>query len=594
MAESAPEIPGSRSARPGAERGLIAATFLALVWAAAMFPLLSWGLPDRSRDPLLFGGNPPWSPERFNAAAALNHRAQRIGGADTDADPLTNRSQIIDLTATDADRAAILRRYRLFTRQPDEMITLMALQRMKPRQLDFDPRLYQYGGAYIYLVGAMIGVAKIAGFVTITSDVNVYLRAPELFAPFYFIARLVSLAFAVAALVAVYRLGRRAAGIIGGFSAMVVVAMLPVFITGALEAKPHLPSACMLLWATISALDYLRSPRWRYAILLGIQTGLAFGLVLTGLLGVALIIATALCAARGRHMPPAGAGPANHLRRLITSAVLFAAVYAATNPYVIYNAVANPDALRGNLGNSTAMYTGQIERAAAGAARIGQLTIESVGWPVLCAGILGFIAMLRWRPREALLASSTAIAIAAMGVLLGAGKPYEYARFLLLPSISLAICAAVFVRKAIPGRRFFITNAIAMTLLIGFARPFPYLLSFVADATNDRETRRTAAEFIEFNLPDDDAMGVVQEPAPYSIPPLDFSRSRVLLLPATAPDDPAANSLPPWLVLTADDERAFAGAWWLQHYHFVEKWAVADNPARITWANKPVYLFRRD
>ncbi len=75
----------------------------------------------------------------------------RIGGADIAKHILTDRDQPIVLNDTDVKRAEIVRRFRLYSEQPDEMITFRALSRMKPSHLDFDPRFYQYGG----LVGAV-------------------------------------------------------------------------------------------------------------------------------------------------------------------------------------------------------------------------------------------------------------------------------------------------------------------------------------------------------------------------------------------------------------------------------------------------------
>jgi hypothetical protein len=40
------------------------------------------------------------------------------------------------------------------------MITMMSLAKMRPGQGDLDPRLYQYGGLWIYPVGAMLKAAS--------------------------------------------------------------------------------------------------------------------------------------------------------------------------------------------------------------------------------------------------------------------------------------------------------------------------------------------------------------------------------------------------------------------------------------------------
>ena len=300
------------SARP--RWGRYAVWLAALAWFGLMAPLARWGLPSRQADELLFGGAPPWSADRYHTAAALQVRQERSGGADTDLDPLTQRDRIVDLTATAAARAEILRRYRLFSRQPDEMITFMALQRMRPRQFDFDPRLYQYGGAFIYLVGTAIGASATLGITHLSSDPALYLEQPEEFARFYLAARLVTLAFGALLLVAVWKLADRLAGTLAAWVATLLLACTPVFISGVLEAKPHVPSACMILWAALAALDYYDRGRRRDAVRLGLFAGCGFGLVLTGI--VAAAIWPALLIARRRALASeAGRSPAGRLLR---------------------------------------------------------------------------------------------------------------------------------------------------------------------------------------------------------------------------------------------------------------------------------------
>ena len=116
---------------------------LAVLWAVAASSLIGWGLPSARLDPLLFGGDPPWPPERYPARAQAQQLSERSAGADTDLNPLERRDRLIVLTADDTARGEILQRYRLYSRQPDELITFRALQRMRPAAGDLDQRLYQ-------------------------------------------------------------------------------------------------------------------------------------------------------------------------------------------------------------------------------------------------------------------------------------------------------------------------------------------------------------------------------------------------------------------------------------------------------------------
>ena len=551
-----------------------------VLWWAVMFPLVFWGLPSAHNDDLLFGGEQAWSPERYRAEEDLEARRQRAGGADTDLDPLSARAGVVTLTQTDVERAAILRRYRLFTRQPDEMITLMALQRMNPRELDFDPQLYQYGGAYIYMVGAVLEAAKLCGLLTVTSDVGVYLARPELFAWFYVLARLITLAFGALTLAAVARLAGRAGGRRAAWAALLFVACSPVFITGVLEAKPHLPSACLLLWAVLFALDFLAKQRRKDALRLGLSAGGACGLVLTGFAGL-ILWPVAWLAARGR---------AARVRALLAAGVCALVVFVATNPYPIYNALFRPERLSGNLDNSTAMY--RFGGFSAGATRTAQLLLECCGPAALLFGVVGLIQCARRWPRQTALVCAPAAALLVLCLCIGAGKPAEFARFLLLPAITLLLAAAIFIADVVRRRRMW--GICVFVLALALMRTPAYLRSFYLDTRQTHDSRRLAGLYIHGHIPADESIGLLQEPAPYSVPPLDFGHREIRLLPAANPTRHDYLLLPNWIVLTADDETVYHDRWWRSSYRLERTFAGrAWELSRIAWANKPVYVYRR-
>lgn len=590
-----PEPPADRAQRRRQLNRALLVLALA-TWFVAMLPLTFWGLPTSADDDLLFGGQPPWPAERYQSASALESLRSRRGGADADLNPLAERDALTDLTQTEAARAEILRRYRLYSRQPDEMITFRALQRMSLRPLDLDPRLYQYGGAYVYGIGAALALGHVLGVLELSGDAAVYLNEPERFARFYIVARTVSLLFGAAALAGAYALATRAAGRRAGWLAMLLVAMSPVFITQALEAKPHLPSACLLVWAAVFALRWLERRRGRDVLLLGCTAGGALGLVLTG--AVAALYWPAAWLARRRAAGGASLAPrrvdasGGRLRAgPLASTGVAVLIYFVTNPYVFYNAAFDRATLLGNIGNSTAMYS--VRQVSSGAARTFELLFDGTGPLVAGAGLMGF-AWLLWRwPRRTLVASSAGLGMVAICALLGAGKPAEYARFLVLPAMLLAVAAAALLADASRRSAWLATAALALIVLV---QPAPaYLGAFAADAGRETESRRLAALWLREHAGTQDAIGVVQEPAPYSIPPLDFTRRKLVLLPPREPADLEVSALPPWLVYTADDERAYASAWWRRYFRIAYRVPPAGAAlARIAWANKPVFIYERD
>jgi hypothetical protein len=124
-------------------------------------------------------------------------------------------------------------------------------------------------------------------------------------------------------------------------------------------------------------------------------------------------------------------------------------------------------------------------------------------------------------------------------------------------------------------------------------RFYVYIDAFAADARDSSESRRLAAMNLATHMRPSDSIAVIQEPAPYAVPPIDFARRRVVVLPPVRPPELDAALLPEWLVLTSDDSREHAGAWWRDYYTAQHVWTGDFGPARICWASKPAYIYRR-
>ena len=117
---------------------------------------ITWGLPSRDIDKFLFGDSEPWSGERIYRLAGAGEKFSSDRGADVDADPLKRPGDgPVLLTGSDKDVAKIYLRYRLYTYQPDEMITMMALAGMNPRRFDLDDVSKTFNGKKILEVSAL-------------------------------------------------------------------------------------------------------------------------------------------------------------------------------------------------------------------------------------------------------------------------------------------------------------------------------------------------------------------------------------------------------------------------------------------------------
>ena len=245
----------------------LALAAILLLYAVMAAVGITWGLPTVRIDKFLFPDGSPWPGEKIARLASASQKDSAIRGADVDVNPLDLSSQEpINLTATEEDVAAIYLRYRLYTHQPDEMITMMALAGMRPRQLQLDPRLYQYGGLFIYPVGGAIGLCGALGLVHLTSDLTYYLDHPDEFGKFYVIARAYVALWGALGVLLVYAIATRLASFLplspsprlplfrtphmAGLLSALLFTLMPITVCMAHDAKPHLPGAGRVLTAT--------------------------------------------------------------------------------------------------------------------------------------------------------------------------------------------------------------------------------------------------------------------------------------------------------------------------------------------------------
>ncbi|MDB5305504.1 MAG: hypothetical protein JWM97_3053, partial [Phycisphaerales bacterium] len=265
----------------GAHPGRVAIPILIVLAAIVFFTGINWGLPTRAADAFLFGGRQPWSGQQIVALAGGWEEHGDLA-ADAARNPLAGREQVLVLNDTDVKRAEIVRRYRLFSYQPDEMITLRALAGMKPGQGKLDPKLDQYGGLWVYPVGAMLQAAGRLGLVDVRPDVAWYLDHPEAFGRFYVVARFYSALWGLVGVIAVYGIVAR---IVGGWifpaAGVLCFIFMPVVVNAAHEAKPHLAGAVLMLLAAWAAARYVEVGTRRMWVVAGALCGAAVGMVLT-------------------------------------------------------------------------------------------------------------------------------------------------------------------------------------------------------------------------------------------------------------------------------------------------------------------------
>jgi hypothetical protein len=504
---------------------------LVLLTAAWFLAGIRWGLPSRAADQYLFGERTPWTGAEIIALAGTGRDAANRA-ADVDANPL-DRSHTVVVNATDAQRAEIVRRYRLYSYQPDEMQTFMALQKMKPGALDLDPRFYKYGGLWVYPVGAIIKLGSLCKLIDVRADLPFYLDHPEAFARFYVAARLYTVAWALVGVWAVFALARRATGdgLVAAIAALIFAAM-PAVVNSAHEAKPHLPGVVLTLLAVMAAERYVRVGGMRAAALMGLACGAAIGMVPSALPVVLVVPVAAILRAEGWG---------RRMRAVGLAAAVTVVVYVLTNPYVPINALRRPEVLRSHFSNSAGFYhLGGWDALPNAAALLGagmSPLLAVVG--LVAAGVIVFrIARSKGctshRDVIALLLGPPAALGLVQFVAFAGGQPADYGRFALLPDVALALAAVCAVGQGarLSEARLFVLGTILLTTVASGAI---YVAGFVRDS-GSRTTRLEVAEELE-TIRRRGFVGLATpiEPAPFSLPPVDLWKWRIELPPRDNP-----------------------------------------------------------
>jgi hypothetical protein len=475
-------------------------------------PGIGWGLPIRASDQFLFSGTRAWD-GRTIAALAPSSPLGGTRAADVAAHIL-DRSRAQFLNTTDVGRAQIALRYRLYTANPDEMITVRALAGMNPHAGDFDPRLYQYGGLWIYSVAVLIAPLPHPHYEA------AYLDRPELVARFYVVMRLYSAVWGYIAAVFVWRFVRRFRPCPYGtpLVAAVLFLAMPSAVSAAHDAKPHLMGLALSMIAIDLAASAIALNRPRRLIAAGAVCGLAIGSVLAAAPAIVLI--------------PVAAGQMRGGRARALLLALLAAIvaYAVTNPYVIIHlcgGLGGMELLRANLSNTAAMYRPAYLASAAGANALW-LVAEGTGRWVALFGVVAVLgsfarsALGRTPAHEnlslALLVGVPAVAAFVPFVIFAGGKPPEYGRFALLIDTALVIAAVSGLQRLRLARGFWLVALLIAQLVAGGS----YTAACVDDARG-RGTRYAAArELAELQRSGQTRLVVFAEPAPYCLPPVNL------------------------------------------------------------------------
>lgn len=540
---------------------------LVVVMAALLAGSIDWGLPSAERVEALLGERPVTERQREMLTTL---RARHYAGG------IVERSAGAELG--EIERIEALRAFLLGSSAVDERKPYSALSRMDPGRLDLDPKIYLYGGSFLYPIGALVLTADRVGWLDVHRRLDRYLEHPEDAARLYLLGRALSAGAYLGVLVLLAPVGDRLGGRLVGTFAMVAWSTSTLALNQAVVTKPHVYAA---FWALLAVALLLRAEglRARDLALAGAAAGLSVGASLAAAIPVALLpLMIGRC----------GSTAAWSRRATLLWATAFGG-FLLSNPYLPFALTRFASEIHSH-GSAESWGYGQIV-AAKLPAYLGEVIVR--GYP-MTVSVLALVAagcsLLRGSPPRRRLGAFLLLQLLVVGVSLANLRISLFVGPLLC--LFAGIGAAGIWRVA--ARR---SRALAVLLLL--VPLVPGTLSTLLFARDTLATPSEAAEADRWldglRLADDTGFGIYPPLHPVKTPPFPFLNARVVRLDRTV----SVESAPEWVVVGNHEEARDLRQWQRHplrgHYELVrvigsrpfggwaERWRVPNQAYKVAW-----------
>jgi len=173
----------------------------------------------------------------------------------------------------------LIRPFYLRSYHQDEQQAIQPITNMNPRQLNFNPKHFIYGGAYIYPTAVTLGIFNIAGFFKVQKDLSYYFENPDEMAKMYISGRLLIVVSIFFQVIILFFLCKKFSN--GSFAFFLCLAYLvsPFITANKNLMKPHLYAQIFnfLMIITIYKMSFFKTIKIKFLIIAGFFIGFAAG-----------------------------------------------------------------------------------------------------------------------------------------------------------------------------------------------------------------------------------------------------------------------------------------------------------------------------
>lgn len=379
-------------------------------------------------------------------------------------------------------------RYRLYSIDADEMVNLMALSRINPSQLKFDPHFYMYGGAYLYPLGFYYWTLQQLHILP-AINLEALLQNPDIVDRLYIAGRIFILATFTASGFIFYKIARRLFSKTTADIALALYLFAPASIMFSSVMKPHWYALLFVNGALLLALKNKFTP-W-----LGVLLGLAVGSATTYLPFVLLtgLVLAWLCYRRALSL--------QSLMLVVVAALL---TCTTTNPYLFLDRPAV---------QQEAAALGAWYQWTANPLAIWQFIKNSL---VPGLGLTALVALIV--PGKRVLTASLWAIVVLIGLLAHQAAGLHVNARLVPYLLPVMILLVVWWLRDRPG---WLTALLLVTIL----QTTPLVVAYGDENNSNYSTRLQAAAWINEHIPAESKL--CAQLVPFNAPPFDFMKFEI-------------------------------------------------------------------
>lgn len=237
---------------------------------------------------------------------------------------INDKEKIIEENKIHVIRSAFLQ-----SRWPDEQKTLISISNIKK---ELNPRIFHYGGFYIFSCGIALKISEIIGLIKIASDVEYYFKNIKDVQKLYAIPKILGGILAAISVPLVFLIGYRFFSLNAGLIAASFMAVVPSLSVEAHALKPFAFFIPFFLLSLYFSLDIMKDGghEKKKFFLAGVFSGLSAGTMIFS--GISLLFPVAACVWKKKER--------NNLKNAIVhltyTGVGFILSFLITNPFYIF------------------------------------------------------------------------------------------------------------------------------------------------------------------------------------------------------------------------------------------------------------------